>query len=202
LNVEKAETILDAANKVFIKYGYQKTTMDDIAHEAMIGKGTIYYYFNSKEEIFIEILKKIKEETNLKIAEKMNSASTFEEKFKIFFTEPLQQFVSHYKLFIQVMSEQSPAFMTKLHDFRASTHEGIKDMLTTILEEAKENGTLKPEYINSVDRLANIIFKWMFITGEHVRINFLENTINDLIDDYTLFSDVLINGLTIQEEKL
>ncbi len=44
--------ILDAALRVFGQYGYRRTSMDDIAREAGIGKGTIYLSFPSKEEVF------------------------------------------------------------------------------------------------------------------------------------------------------
>lgn len=51
---EKAETrelILDAIERLLARYGYKKTTIDDVAREAGIGKGTVYLYFPSKEEI-------------------------------------------------------------------------------------------------------------------------------------------------------
>jgi AcrR family transcriptional regulator len=44
--------ILDAALRVFGQYGYRRTSMDDIAREAGIAKGTIYLSFASKEEVF------------------------------------------------------------------------------------------------------------------------------------------------------
>ncbi len=44
--------ILDAALRVFGQYGYRRTSMDDIAREADIGKGTIYLAFPSKEKVF------------------------------------------------------------------------------------------------------------------------------------------------------
>jgi AcrR family transcriptional regulator len=44
--------ILDAALHMFGQYGYRRTSMDDIAHQAGIGKGTIYLSFASKEEVF------------------------------------------------------------------------------------------------------------------------------------------------------
>ena len=47
----KAE-ILKAAERVFQKWGSNKTTMEDIAREAGKGKSTLYYYYQSKEEIF------------------------------------------------------------------------------------------------------------------------------------------------------
>ena len=44
--------ILDAALHMFGQYGYRRTSMDDIAREASIAKGTIYLSFTSKEEVF------------------------------------------------------------------------------------------------------------------------------------------------------
>jgi AcrR family transcriptional regulator len=44
--------ILDAALQVFGQYGYRRTSMDDVAREAGIAKGTIYLSFASKEEVF------------------------------------------------------------------------------------------------------------------------------------------------------
>lgn len=45
------EMILDAADRLIERFGYKKTTMDDLAKEAGIGKGTIYLHFPSKEEV-------------------------------------------------------------------------------------------------------------------------------------------------------
>ena len=44
--------IMNAAQNVFAKYGFQKTAVDDIAREAHIAKSSIYRYFKSKEDIF------------------------------------------------------------------------------------------------------------------------------------------------------
>jgi len=52
----RKEQILKAALSVFKSNDLEKATMDEIAKEADFGKATLYYYFSSKEEIFIEIL--------------------------------------------------------------------------------------------------------------------------------------------------
>lgn len=48
----KRAAILDAALRLFSQYGYRRTSIDDIAREAEIAKGTVYLSFRSKEEIF------------------------------------------------------------------------------------------------------------------------------------------------------
>jgi AcrR family transcriptional regulator len=51
VQADTRENILDAIERLLARFGYQKTTMDDLAREAGIGKGTIYLYFPSKEEV-------------------------------------------------------------------------------------------------------------------------------------------------------
>jgi len=52
----RKKLILNGALKVFEKKGLEGATMDEIAHEAKFGKGTLYYYFTSKEEVFCAIM--------------------------------------------------------------------------------------------------------------------------------------------------
>jgi len=53
---EVREQLVQAARQVFVRYGYKKTALDDIAREARKGKSTIYYYFKSKDEIFKAVI--------------------------------------------------------------------------------------------------------------------------------------------------
>lgn len=48
----KREAILDAALTLFGRYGYRRTSIDDIAREAGVAKGTVYLYVPSKEALF------------------------------------------------------------------------------------------------------------------------------------------------------
>ena len=66
---EIQEKIIDAAILSFSKRGFDKTRMEDIAVESNIGKGTLYLYFRSKEDLFHTIceknIKKIKEQLDM-----------------------------------------------------------------------------------------------------------------------------------------
>ncbi len=50
--------IVSVARKIFTRYGFRKTTMEQIAASAKKGKSSIYYYFGSKEEIFRAVVEK------------------------------------------------------------------------------------------------------------------------------------------------
>lgn len=53
---EVREQLVQAARQVFVRFGYKKTALDDIAKEARKGKSTIYYYFKSKDDIFKAVI--------------------------------------------------------------------------------------------------------------------------------------------------
>ena len=55
---ELRERIVHAATQIFGRFGFKKTTVNDIAHLLRKGKSSIYYYFNSKEEIFEAVVNK------------------------------------------------------------------------------------------------------------------------------------------------
>ncbi|MEA3497387.1 MAG: TetR/AcrR family transcriptional regulator, partial [Bacteroidota bacterium] len=52
---QRKNDIIDAAEKIFFKKGLSNSTMDEVAKEAELSKGTLYLYFKSKEEIYFEI---------------------------------------------------------------------------------------------------------------------------------------------------
>ena len=55
---KRRNDILNAAEKIFFNKGFDAATMDDVAEEAELSKGTLYLYFKSKEELFHEIARK------------------------------------------------------------------------------------------------------------------------------------------------
>jgi AcrR family transcriptional regulator len=50
--------IVHVASKIFTRFGFKKTTMEEIARASKKGKSSIYYYFPSKEDIFRAVVEK------------------------------------------------------------------------------------------------------------------------------------------------
>jgi len=55
---QNRENILKIAREIFSKYGFKKTTLDDIANAVRKGKSSLYYYFKSKEDLFQAVIMK------------------------------------------------------------------------------------------------------------------------------------------------
>jgi len=53
------DAILDATDRLLARYGYKKMTIDDLAQEVGIGKGSVYLHFESKEEIALSHIDRI-----------------------------------------------------------------------------------------------------------------------------------------------
>lgn len=56
-NNDRKMQIIKAADKRFARHGFHKTNMDEIARDIRIGKPTLYYYFESKDALYIEVIK-------------------------------------------------------------------------------------------------------------------------------------------------
>jgi AcrR family transcriptional regulator len=54
---ERALRILEAATELVLRWGYDKTTIDDVARHAGVAKGTIYLHWSSREELFAALLR-------------------------------------------------------------------------------------------------------------------------------------------------
>jgi len=53
------DRLLDSADRLLARYGYRKMTMDDLANEVGIGKGTIYLHFRSKEDLVLSHIDRV-----------------------------------------------------------------------------------------------------------------------------------------------
>jgi AcrR family transcriptional regulator len=63
------DEILNATDRLLVRYGYKKMTIDDLAQEVGIGKGTVYLYFTSKEEIALSHVDRIVERMKERLKE-------------------------------------------------------------------------------------------------------------------------------------
>lgn len=66
---EMRNSIVTIASDIFARFGFKKTTVDDIAQGLRKGKSSIYYYFKSKEEIFQAVVDREADQLRLKVNE-------------------------------------------------------------------------------------------------------------------------------------
>lgn len=77
-------TLLSAATETFARFGYKKTSIDDIARRAGIGKGTVYLHFESKEELFGAVVRRLWTNAFAEVQAAVNQARTPQKKVQAF----------------------------------------------------------------------------------------------------------------------
>ncbi|MBC8233494.1 TetR/AcrR family transcriptional regulator [bacterium] len=111
--------ILNAAIKVFAKNGMVKTKMAEIAQAAGIGKGTIYEYYRSKEEIFHEAFIQIYADMHESVSKALKETDDPIEKIKLLINTYLDKF------------DESEDFVEIMMDFWA---EGVRNKNADVLK--------------------------------------------------------------------
>jgi AcrR family transcriptional regulator len=78
--------ILDASRDLFARFGYKKTTMEDIAMALRKGKSSLYYYFKNKEEIFQAVIELESELLYSKLQEVVKTRGNAADKLRAYVT--------------------------------------------------------------------------------------------------------------------
>lgn len=131
--------ILKAAQKRFIRHGMNKTTLEEIARDLRIGKATIYHYFDSKDQLFIET---VKMETSTYLNEIKNCFNnenlSVKERFQEYFFVKLK-LGETYPLLFEVMKQTINEFSTELMvELHLSFLEKEEEILSLFLQSIKK----------------------------------------------------------------
>ncbi len=127
------DVILDATDRLLARYGYKKMTIDDLAQEVGIGKGTIYLHFRSKEEIVLSHVDRIVERVLVPLNAIAQSDATPAEKIReMLITRVMFRFdaVQHYTESIsEVLRDLRTALLERRERYFAQEAELIASVL-------------------------------------------------------------------------
>ena len=150
---EKYYRIIDAATKIFAKKGFFQAKVSDIAREAQVADGTIYLYFENKDDILISLF-----EEQMKVVLKDMQAQVSKEKDAI---KKIEKFaMAHLNLIelnknmaeiIQVELRQSSKFMK---EYKNEKFMQYLNLIGDIIQEGQERGVFKKEIIPDIAKRA------------------------------------------------
>jgi AcrR family transcriptional regulator len=149
--------ILEAAQRQFAHYGFAKVTMDEIANEIGMGKASLYYYFPTKENLFLEVVYREHDEFMNIVSAIVSDTLPASEKL-IQYAE--QRFNYFNKLINLNITEVRTAAKTKpmlKEVFKELAKRELKP-IQTIIREGKATGEFQ---IHSVDQISSLILHIM-----------------------------------------
>jgi len=181
---EKKSLILQTAGNIFTRFGLLKTTVDEIAKAAHIGKSSIYYYFKSKEDIYQEVVQKESTILEGKITAAIKEAKLPQDKLKAFvhtrmkcmkelaniYSALKEDYLKHYQ-FIQKLREDYDREEVKI--VKNILQEGITKKIFMIAD-------LELTSLTVVTALKGLEYDWAVKTEEEVVEKNIDNLLNIL----------------------
>lgn len=134
------DSILDATDRLLARYGYKKMTIDDLAREVGIGKGSVYLHFESKEEIALSHIDRIIERLKHALHTLAESKTSCDARLrKMLIERVLMRFdsVQHYS---QSLNELLAQLRPRLLDRRKRYFEEEARLFATVLAQGKKQG--------------------------------------------------------------
>jgi len=186
------DSILDAMERLLGRFGYKKTTMDDLAREAGIGKGSIYLHFPSKDEVALSSIDRVVERLQDQLRESSRSSESITDRLRdMLRTRVLFRFdsVRAYSESLDDLFESlRPAYMARRHRY----FEAEREIFAKVLLEGRRSGAFAfTDAAATADTLllaSNALLPYSLSTRELGERSDIEKKINRI-------ADLLIEGL-------
>ena len=160
----RKEAILLAAKDAFFENGFQATTMEQIAQAAELSKGTVYLYFQSKEELYVSLLKEGLELLYNMFARSVAQASGWEAKVRQIGHTYFEYSQTYNQFFHINFQFQHGEITANISDalFQDCFEQGFAclDVLAQAINEGIQAGDIAPQ-----DPMESAIVAWGSLTG-------------------------------------
>jgi AcrR family transcriptional regulator len=145
LQHEEARTkIIDIARNIFTHFGFKKTTMEEIALATRKGKSSIYYYFNSKEDIFKAVIEKEADELKDELYKKISGVEDPIERLKVYITIRMRK-LNKLTNFYTALKSDYLSHLEFIEQIRKSYDQDEVRVVTGIIQEGIERGKFSVE---------------------------------------------------------
>ncbi|MCF7920039.1 MAG: TetR/AcrR family transcriptional regulator [Candidatus Cloacimonetes bacterium] len=151
---EKKCRIIEIAERLFSRLGYEGTSMRKIAEELGSGKASLYYYFKSKEEIFLEVLEKEGAEYFEELNKSGYTSLPYPEKLRNFLRIPLVFYHRHSNILIKIFFQMHSMHLLKPRKMAGTMMEFFKERFRELLTEGMELGIIRQNL--DIERLTTV----------------------------------------------
>jgi AcrR family transcriptional regulator len=141
----RQQDILKVAGELFATKGFRDTTLDEIAHHAEFGKGTLYNYFANKEEIFHAIIDQSIEDSIALARESVNAEGGLPEKLALFARKTIRSIWENGELLHAIYHELHRAGSAEATKFREIIKRagGMWGSLAELLQKEMDEGRIR-----------------------------------------------------------
>lgn len=185
---DKKKRIIKIAEQLFAQYGFLKTTMEDIAKKAHMGKSSVYYYFKSKDDIFVEVIRKDTCIFQQKLDDAVNKADTPEDKIRAYVITRMTHLQDLSKFYSTLTDEYLDNYLF-VEEARKDFYEYENTVLKNLLKEGTEQNCFDVDDIIVISRMISIAIKGLEFPL------FVEAKDYDPVKESNEMLDVIFNGI-------
>lgn len=138
----RREQILEAALDVFSEKGFHKAKIEDIAQRAGIGKGTVYEYFSSKDQLFQEMLKEGMSQFSEALDLELKKEQTVRGRLIVFVRKNIEMGINHRSL-ARIAIMETAIIDDHFRRWLIEMHQDRIEQIEEIISEGIEQGQLK-----------------------------------------------------------
>jgi AcrR family transcriptional regulator len=185
------EEIITGARELFERFGFKKTTMEDIARQIGKSKSALYYYYKTKEEIFEAVVLTDIEASQTLVAEAVKKEESALSKFRVLFTsllENVKQKANKFSVFKSDLYENHFLFDSILKKRDSYIEELIKDILILGISQREV------KMMNNAEMSLWAVMINTTLKGTANKI-FLEDDFNLSESQLAFIADTLFNGV-------
>lgn len=195
--IETKERILAAALKIFGEKGYHPTTMAEIAEAANVGKGTLYWYFSSKEDLFSGIIEQLIQTINLKLRSVLEANEHPFPELLLTFTKVFLDYSYNQRQLSRIFMGGGPLGLSnELRDRMFSWHREFLEINTELIQRGLKEGFFSPSL--EVEKVVTAFTGLLFAFGGR---QFMEENWNQVDAEAVFIRDLIIQGITQQEKS-
>lgn len=143
MSTNSKQQIIVAAGIIFERYGFKKTTMDDIAYAAGKGKSSLYYYFKNKEEVFEAVVAHEAEQLVAEINTAINTSHSAVDKLRSYVNVRMKRFVERGNL-ATALNDNFLATFSFIEKIRNNYSDFEIDMIAGIINQGIDRKEFKP----------------------------------------------------------
>ena len=148
---EKRKLILDKAEKVFIRKGFNRVTMKDIIDESNISRGGIYLYFSTVDDIFVEVVKKHNHTKIEGIRKNIEDSDDFNTLIDDFFLDQKNRLLNMDKSLFVAMIEYCFSHKNQSdRDFYTEQFFNTKNMISELLKFGQRTNAISAKNVGSL----------------------------------------------------
>lgn len=188
-NINRSELILKAASEVFLTTGFEKSTVQEIANKAGVGKGTIYEYFQSKEALFVEMIQNYASYIFDDVAKSLGQVRTIEELIDSQIKLSLYHIEQHSHK-VRILFDDLAKVSNEVHEWLVEKQQGIINQVTALVQQFIDNKEMR-----DVDPK---VVAWSI--AEITRLGFIYKIIykeQDIESILNAKKDILLNGCRV-----